>query len=738
MNLVGSIISGFTAAADAQRKATQQMEADIERLQSSYDLIDMSSFIEQATKTKREQVGRFLFFPIYANVEVLDESEIAVELAIAGAIQSGVSSGFDAAKDVAMRGGSAEDIAEHIKGGLKQAVQDAVWEGVVAAAVTQGAMAELLAELVQAIADGNHEEANRLIAEINSEIDNISETITTGIEGVVMTAAEMHAELVASISEGLQSGLESGRRYARDVLLAGGSREEVLEALTNGLKEAVMTQILDGMIEAALASAAIEGIVEDIAEAVAAGDWDLVDELLGDADEALDELADDLDRVFGRFADDADAAAAAWREQLRSIGDALQSGLASGARAARDAILAGGTSDDVAAAITSSLRQSVLDQILEGVLAAALAEGELAELTDAIAVAIAEGDYDLARELLEGADEAIAEFADGLDGVFSPFADNLGRAIGDSIQSSVTSGLEAAVRDYMDHGNLREFTDDVERTLYTSVSNALIAAIVEQALAKTVIEQGIADIAEAIASGDNARAAELTQHVMAIVPELARALQPVMNMVRDMAPASVRRARQPAPTRPEPQRGGGIQVAEITGPSRDILVDLLSPLRGLDGLLGVQLRQLEVQEAIFATLAGPLPASAFELGPAPVFAGPGATSEGSVTIAHTHNYNLGVDADGGDSSFDTPEFRAEEHTSERQSRGHLVCRLLLETHTPHRVPAPPRAPRRVLPAPRAPRPAPHSLPPRRSADLTPGQRVRAGTGAGVRWTGRHQ
>src|SRR5690625_3308986 len=52
-----------------------------------------------------------------------------------------------------------------------------------------------------------------------------------------------------------------------------------------------------------------------------------------------------------------------------------------------------------------------------------------------------------------------------------------------------------------------------------------------------------------------------------------------------------------------------------------------------------------------------LPASAFELGPAPVFAGPGATSEGSVTIAHTHNYNLGVDADGGDSSFDTPEFR---------------------------------------------------------------------------------
>src|SRR5437870_10965115 len=29
-------------------------------------------------------------------------------------------------------------------------------------------------------------------------------------------------------------------------------------------------------------------------------------------------------------------------------------------------------------------------------------------------------------------------------------------------------------------------------------------------------------------------------------------------------------------------------------------------------------------------------------------------------------------------SFFVPEFRSEEHTSELQSRGHLVCRLLLE------------------------------------------------------------
>src|SRR5439155_25493358 len=47
----------------------------------------------------------------------------------------------------------------------------------------------------------------------------------------------------------------------------------------------------------------------------------------------------------------------------------------------------------------------------------------------------------------------------------------------------------------------------------------------------------------------------------------------------------------------------------------------------------------------------------------------------AVTVRHERHLQLRADAEGG--VHDAPS-RSEEHTSELQSRGHLVCRLLLE------------------------------------------------------------
>src|SRR5690625_6164712 len=49
------------------------------------------------------------------------------------------------------------------------------------------------------------------------------------------------------------------------------------------------------------------------------------------------------------------------------------------------------------------------------------------------------------------------------------------------------------------------------------------------------------------------------------------------------------------------------------------------------------------------------------------------------------NGNSGTDADLGTNPFDEVDLadRSEEHTSELQSRGHLVCRLLLEKKKRH-------------------------------------------------------
>src|SRR5256884_2531302 len=46
-----------------------------------------------------------------------------------------------------------------------------------------------------------------------------------------------------------------------------------------------------------------------------------------------------------------------------------------------------------------------------------------------------------------------------------------------------------------------------------------------------------------------------------------------------------------------------------------------------------------------------------------------------------------------------PPSRSEEHTSELQSRLHLVCRLLLETNTPHSHPNEPERSLRLIPWP---------------------------------------
>lgn len=285
-----------------------------------------------------------------------------------------------------------------------------------------------------------------------------------------------------------------------------------------------------------------------------------------------------------------------------AFAEAVESGVMGGLEAARDIAIAGGSREEMEAAIRDGLEQAVIDAIWNGLVQGAALEGILGDKLAAITQAAIDGDWDRAREIAAGMGDDIERAADLIAGVFDPFAEsdtftNLSRSIADAIQSGLESGLSRGVNAYLESGNIADLTFGLQQGVYDSVTTALVNSLIESTLIQGALSGYMTQIAEAFAAGDTERAAQLSQEMMGLIPEIAGQIAEIIEPFRGLKPEN--------PSSPAAgSRTGGVQVSEITGPTRDLLLTTLAPLAALDYLPSILDRIYNVLDTRLPAFAG--------------------------------------------------------------------------------------------------------------------------------------
>lgn len=589
------------------------------------------------------------------------------------ATQGGKVSSDDLSSSLNIVGGALLDLSRettgttsevlHFAGTLTQVAAQAIqgdWVGAIMTAVTQlfdfsNGLKEI-EEQVQRTVSGSSRLWKEFVDDIAAaNTERVRRSGFLGALGFTKAAIDQESyDAGVALAEGIVTGFES-------TLTASNFEEAWDQAFTDVIIESAiqvlfeLEHVQDAIKQAyelmaagdeAGAKSIMAGVKEDFREV-----WEMIQELTKERD---------AEKLFERIASIGVPALTTVEQAQRDLDQALQDGVIT-LEQYNEAM------DDLADAqerLNAQEHDSWLDRVRD-VGVPALTELERAE-------------RDLERAFRDGKISA-QEYAAGLqeiemagDRIAAQDWTTYTASISDSLASSVTSGFQQGFEDYLASGDHDALLDDLEGTVYFTLTKALTESLLTLAMVETGAEKIIKQMGEALAEGDHARASELSRQLANLNADIAGMLTPFLDDWRTYAPASVQRdwadARRPADTTPTPQRGGGIQVAEITGPSRDILVDLLSPLRGLDGLLGVQLRQLEVQEAIHASLAGP---GLDPFGHTPIYSGTGSPAPGAAGTTHTHNYYFGPDGTGVGTEFDSPEFRAaiEDVVNEFTQRG---------------------------------------------------------------------
>lgn len=177
-------------------------------------------------------------------------------------------------------------------------------------------------------------------------------------------------------------------------------------------------------------------------------------------------------------------------------------------------------------------------------------------------------------------------------------ATELGLSIARGIEQGVISGLRTGLDRFIETGNIEDLEFAIQEGIYGGVTDALLGAIVQGGIIQGVLGPKLLELTEAIAagyeSGDYSAALSIMSEIQGLVPELAAQLAPIFSMIGDLRPTD------PNETTDRGLGGGGRQISELTGPTRDLLTDLLTPLASLVSVPSLLQEQVRIQEGILS------------------------------------------------------------------------------------------------------------------------------------------
>lgn len=139
------------------------------------------SALEAAKEIKRVWRRTWLFGGEEMEFTVINEQMLRRITSIAQAIESGVSSALRSGIMAFLHGDT--DWREKLRKGIRDAIYNAIIEAVIQAGIIQGLLAEQLSKLTAALAAENWEAARKILADIDSRIDEIGDKVVKIFSG---------------------------------------------------------------------------------------------------------------------------------------------------------------------------------------------------------------------------------------------------------------------------------------------------------------------------------------------------------------------------------------------------------------------------------------------------------------------------------------------------------------------------------------------------------------------------
>jgi TP901 family phage tail tape measure protein len=533
-------------------------------------------------------------------------------------IANGLANGFANAMTQAVQSGVAGgDWREAFRDAFKNTVLNTLIETFVTGALLAENFQDFIQRLTIAIATGNMEEARRLI---NEELPQI---IADGERQV--------DEFIGSVPDSLKTygkSIASGAKNAFQEALKGaflGEKDWKMK-FRNAFKDAILNALIEALIASAAVAVKIQEFIQRLTEAIANGNLELArsmirNELPGILREGEEMIDDLLDEVPEELRPESDPA----------INATLSSGLNNVFSKAVSGAFAG--EPDWAKELEDGVRNTLITAITNALVEAMMMSEEIeAFMIEFTRILNEEGPEAAAKYARDNFDAVVAAGTEGARKAGAILSDIFGKEAEDATEKFVEATMLAndfmteslartiaflsTINDVIDEATSdmmisiaqnisRGFEDGFRRgiramldgeedwrdTLGDSIRDTILSSLIDSFVASAAIGTLAADFTEGFLRAMQDPQVDAAQwardNIDSTIAGMSALIETFVNAIPpELLPSSnPRSSRYVRPERNEPEttrdrnpRAAGTNISEITGPTRDLLIDLLRPL----------------------------------------------------------------------------------------------------------------------------------------------------------------
>jgi TP901 family phage tail tape measure protein len=537
-------------------------------------------------------------------------------------IANGLANGFANAMTQAIQTGVAGgDWRQAFRDAFKTTILNTIIQTFVQAAITSTRFAEFIQALTIAIATGNVEEMNRLM---NEELPAIIADGEEQVEGFISSVPDA----LKTYSRDIQGGFKSAFTDALKGAFAG--QDDWRKKFRNAFKETILNALVDALVSGAVMATKFQDFITRLTEAIANGNLDAARNMIqNELPAILQEGEDQIDAIVGGGGIPGELAPEPDDPEVNST---LSSGLNSAFTEAVGDAFAG--EPDWGKKLKEGIRQTLINSITNALVEAMMASGPIKQFMEEFTRILNEEGPEAAAKFakdnfnavvdagMRGAEQAGEILADAFGksseeltedfvdatmqandfmteslartiAYLSTINDVIDEATSDmmiSIAEKISSGFEDGFRRGIDAMLAGE--EDWKENIGETVRDTILQSLIDAFIASSAIGAIAADFTEGFLRAMQDPQVDAAQwakeNIGTAIEGMSTLIETFVSAIpEELLPSS--NPRSPRYRPPDRNEGGagagdrsprqaGTNISEITGPTRDLLLDLLRPL----------------------------------------------------------------------------------------------------------------------------------------------------------------